>query len=98
MLSNHGRPIFLAPYSESEAGPDWLGNTELIDCEGPDRRDLRFDSNNLRAYTATYLAHFELWQLEARRHGIPLARIAASPPFLQPPSEEGIPAGAVELA
>jgi uncharacterized protein (DUF58 family) len=97
MLANHGRPIFLVPYSESEASPDWLGNTELIDCEGPDRRDLRFDADNLRAYGTTYLAHFELWRLEARRHGIPLARVAASRPLLQALSEEGIPAGAVEM-
>jgi uncharacterized protein (DUF58 family) len=98
MLANRGRPIFLAPYSEAEANPDWLGNTELMDCEGPDRRDLRFDANDLRAYSAAYLAHFELWRLEARRHGVPLARVAASRPLLQALSEEGIPAAAVELA
>jgi uncharacterized protein (DUF58 family) len=97
LLANRGRPIFLAPYSNSEASPNWLGNTELVDCESSDRRDLRFDANNLRAYSATYLAHFELWRLESRRHGVPLARVAAGRPLDQALSEEGIPAGAVEL-
>jgi uncharacterized protein (DUF58 family) len=97
MLANHGRPILIAPYCDSEANPDWLGNTELLDCESAERRDLRFDANDLRAYSATYLAHFELWRLEARRHGIPLARVAAGPPLAQALSEEGVPAAAVEL-
>lgn len=97
MLANHGRPIFLAPYSDSEARPNWLGNTELLDCESSERRDLRFDANDLRTYSATYLAHFELWRLEARRHGIPLARVAAGRALDQALSEEGIPAAAVEL-
>lgn len=97
LLANHARPILLAPYCDSEANPDWLGNTELRDCESAERRDLRFDANNLHAYSETYRAHFDLWRLEARRHGIPLARVAAGVPLAQSLSEEGIPAAAVEL-
>jgi uncharacterized protein (DUF58 family) len=97
LLANRGRSILLVPYSDSEADPDWLGNTQLIDCESEGQRNLRFDSGDLRAYSATYLAHFNLWRLEARRHGIPFARVAASRPFTQALSEEGIPAAAVEL-
>ena len=98
LLANRGRPILLAPYSDSEAKPDWLGNTELLDCESSERKDFRFDGNDLRAYSASYLAHFELWRLEARRHGIPLARVAGGRPIDQALSEEGIPAAAVEFA
>jgi len=97
LLANHGRSILLAPYSDSEANPDWLGNTELLDCESAERRDLRFNAKDLRAYSVTYLAHFNLWRLEARRHGIPLARVAADRPFAEALTEEGIPAAAVEL-
>ena len=97
LLGNHGRPILLAPYSKSEASPDWLGNRELVDCETADRRDLRFSANDLRAYSASYLAHFELWRLDARRLRIPLARVAGGRPLAQALSEEGIAAAAVEL-
>jgi uncharacterized protein (DUF58 family) len=97
LLANSGRSILLAPYSDSEANPDWLGNTELLDCESAERRDFRFDERDLRTYSAAYLAHFSLWRLETRRHGIPLARVAAGRPFAEALSLEGIPAAAVEL-
>jgi uncharacterized protein (DUF58 family) len=98
LLANHGRSILLVPYSEFEADPDWLGNTELLDCEGAECRDLHFDAEDLRAYSTVYCAHFDLWRLEARRHGIPFARVVADRSFTQALSEEGIPAAAVELA
>lgn len=97
LLANSGRSILLTPYSDSEATPDWLGNAELLDCESAERRDHQFDAKDLRAYSAAYLAHFNLWRLEAQRYGIPLARVAAGQPFAEALSVEGIPAAAVEL-
>lgn len=97
LLSGRGRAIILAPHCDAESDPDWLGNTELIDCEGPARRDLRFHADDLKFYTETYRNHFDLWRTEARRHGIPMALVAAKPAFLEALSLEGIPSGAVEL-
>jgi uncharacterized protein (DUF58 family) len=98
LLASRGRSVLLAPYSETEANPNWLGNTELLDCESAERRELRFDMKELQAYSAIYLAHFSLWRLEARRCGIAFARVAAGRPFVEALSAEGIPAAAVELA
>ena len=84
LLANHARPILLAPYCDSEANPDWLGNTELRDCESAEQRDLRFDANNLHAYSETYRAHFDLWRLEARRHGIPSRELQPACRWLNP--------------
>jgi uncharacterized protein (DUF58 family) len=97
LLAGRGRAIVLAPHCTAESDPDWLGNTELLDCEGPARRDLRFHAEDLRFYAETYRNHFDLWRTETRRHGIPLARVAAAPAFLEALSLEGVPSGAVEL-
>lgn len=97
LLGGRGRAIILAPFSRTESDPDWLGNTELRDCESSHRRDLRFHQEDLRAYGAVYRNHFDLWHLEARRHGVPLARLAAEQSFAEALTVEAVPAGAVEL-
>ncbi len=97
LLSGRGRAILFAPHCRAESNPDWIGNTELLDCEGSARRDLRFQNEDLRSYASTYQNHFDLWHSEARRHGIPLARVPAELPFTEALSQEGIPTGAVEL-
>ena len=48
LLSGRGRAILFAPNCLAESQPDWLGNTELLDCEGPARRDLRFTPEDLK--------------------------------------------------
>lgn len=98
LLSARGRGIALVPFCEAESSPDWLGNTELLDCETPARRDLRFSTEDLRNYATAYENHFELWRTEARRHGIPFARIPAESDFTSALSTEALPAGAVEFA
>jgi uncharacterized protein (DUF58 family) len=97
LLSGRGRALILAPHCQAETQPDWLGNTELLDCEGGGKRDLRFHAEDLQSYKDTYRNHFDLWRAETRRHGIPLARVAAEVPFTDALSLEGLPAGAVEL-
>lgn len=97
LLSGRGRAILLVPGCQAESDPDWLGNTELLDCEGPDRRDLRFTTEDLASYTSVYENHFSLWRLEARRHGISFARVPAELPFTDALGAEALPAGAVEL-
>jgi Uncharacterized conserved protein (some members contain a von Willebrand factor type A (vWA) domain) len=97
LLSGRGRAVILAPHCRAEGDPDWLGNTELLDCESPARGDFHFRPEDLRFYTETYRQHFDLWRVEARRHGIPFASVAAEPDFLDALSLEGIPSGAVAL-
>jgi hypothetical protein len=98
LLSARGRAIIFAPYCRAESEPDWLGNTELLDCEGEARRDLRFHAEDLANYASTYESHFAIWRQEARRQGIPLARVAAEESFLPAMQAEALPGGAVELA
>lgn len=97
LLSSRGRAIIFAPNCRAESAPDWLGNTELLDCESDARRDLRIHADDLANYTSTYENHFAIWRQEARRHGIPLARVTAEEPFLQAMQAEALPDRAVEL-
>jgi len=98
MLATRGRAVILAPGCHAEAAPDWLGNTELIDCEGAARRDLRFHPEDLRHYAEAYRSHFDLWRVAARRHGAALAQVAAGGSFTDALSAEGFASGCVELA
>lgn len=97
LLAARGRAILFVPGCEAEANPDWLGNTELLDCESDTKRDLRFHAEDLRNYAANYRNHFDLWRTEARRHGVPLACLAAEAPFIEAMTREALPAGAVEM-
>jgi hypothetical protein len=97
LLSSCGRGLIFAPSCMAESAPDWLGNTELIDCESPARRDLRFHSDDLAGYRSAYAGHFQLWRLESRRHGISLAQVAAEPAFTDALGREAIREGAVEF-
>lgn len=97
LLSARGRAILFVPGCEAESNPDWLGNTELLDCEGDARRDLRFQAEDLRNYAVNYRNHFDLWRTEARRHGVPMASVPAEIPFIDALTREALPAGAVEM-
>lgn len=97
LLSGRGRAIMLAPACQAEATPDWLGNTELLDCETSARRDLRFSAEDLKNYASAYENHFRLWRIQAQRHGISFARVPAEPTFTDALGIEALPTGAVEL-
>jgi hypothetical protein len=97
LLSSRGRALIFAPCCAAESAPDWLGNTELLDCESASRRDVRFHADDLRNYTSAYDKHFDSWRHEARRHGIPLAKVRAEAPFSEALGEEAIHQGAVEF-
>ena len=96
-MSSRGRALVFAPYCAAESAPDWLGNTELIDCENASRRDLRFQAEDLRSYSSAYDKHFDSWRHEARRHGIPFAKVRAETAFSEALGEEAIHEGAVEF-
>jgi len=97
LLSSRGRAILFVPWCGEESDPDWLGNTDLRDCETGTRRDLRFHVEDLRHYGSIYQNHFTLWRTETRRHGIPLARVSSAGDIIEALSAEGIPSGAVQI-
>lgn len=97
LLSGRGRAVLLVPGCRAEAQPDWLGNTELLDCEGPEQRDLHFTAEDLKNYSSAYENHFNLWRQEARRHGVSFACVPAEPAFTEALGLEALPAGAVNL-
>lgn len=97
LLSGRGRGIILSPQCPAESEPDWLGNTELEDCESGSLRDLRFDHQDMVRYRAAYRHHFGLWDEASRRHGIPFARVMADRPLIEALSQESLACGAVDL-
>jgi len=98
LAAGNGRVIIFAPYCAAESDPDWLGNTELADCESAVRRDFQFSPDDMRQYRATYANHFALWQDATRRYGLALARISAECPLVDALQEGALSVGAVEIA
>ncbi len=93
----HGRAVILAPYLQAEAEPDWSGNLELHDCESTQVRQQRVEPFLLERYRKSYLRHFELWQVEARRRSVPLARISCELPLAAAVRQQALAAGVFEL-
>ena len=93
----HGRAVILAPYLQAEAEPDWSGNLELHDCESTLVRQQRVEPFLLERYRKSYLRHFELWQVEARRRSVPLARISCELPLAAAVRQQALAAGVFEL-
>lgn len=98
LLSSKGRGIILSPQCAAESDPNWLGNTELLDCESGNVRDLRFENADLARYHNAYRHHFTLWDEATRRHGIGLARVRTEGTLLAALSGEPLVSGVVELA
>ena len=92
-----GRAVIIAPYLQSEADPDWNGNQEFLDCETRRIRQQRVEPYLLARYRKNYQRHFELWQQEARRRGVPLARISCEPPLGMAVRQQALPEGAFEV-
>jgi len=94
---DHGRAIILAPYLRDEAEPDWQGNLELHDCESKVVRQQRVEPMLLSRYRKSYQRHFELWQEEARRRSVPLARLSCELSLGEAVRLQALPAGTFEL-
>jgi len=97
LATGNGRGIIFAPYCAAESDPEWLGNTELADCESTARRDFQFSPDDMRQYRATYANHFALWLDATRRCGIALARVSAESPLIDALQEGALNVGAVEI-
>ena len=79
LSEGQGIGVILAPFSRAEAEPDWTGNLEMVDCESRAVRVQRIDGGALRQYRAAYVRHFDLWEAQALRFRVPVARIPAEP-------------------
>jgi uncharacterized protein (DUF58 family) len=93
----NGAAVVLAPYLQAEAEPDWRGNLDLVDCETSEVRRQRVEPYLLSRYRENYQRHFELWQQEARRRSVPLARISCESPLGTAVRQQALPAGAFEV-
>jgi len=72
-----GMSLVWAPFSQSEAEPDWTDNCELEDAETVQRLPIWADSAMLKRYRDAYSRHFDLWTAQARQLGVRVARIPA---------------------
>ncbi len=78
LTENNGLGLILAPFSRGEAEPDWSGNIEMVDSETQEVRLQRIEPEALRRYLAAYQRHFAIWEEQAARRQVALARVAAS--------------------
>ncbi len=92
----HGSIVVFAPYTESEARPDWSGNYEFIDPERKTHHPQRIEPVTLRRYLEAYANHFALWKNATRRHQAALARIPAEEDLGTALFREAVPARALE--
>jgi len=96
LTANRGRGLVLAVFSREEASPGWDGNVEFEDCETAVTEKRRVDAAILKRYQEAYARHFALWREPCARLGLPFARVAAEPPFLDALRAEGVAAGACD--
>ncbi len=83
LAANHGRSLILAPYTESESNPDWLGNLDLHDIETKTTRSQNVSPDLLERYKKSYQNHFALWRDQSTRHATTLTRIKSEVPLLE---------------
>ena len=97
LAARQGSPILLAPFSKSEADPDWSGNYEFVDAERKSRHPHRVEPSVLRRYKETYANHFTLWKNACQRHMSALARIASETDLQTSLFADAVPSGALEI-
>lgn len=93
----HGSPLIFAPFTKSEADPDWQGNYEFVEAERHTRHPHRIEPNVLRRYKEAYVNHFTIWKTSCRRYGANLARVAAESNLESALHHEAVPGGALEV-
>jgi hypothetical protein len=97
LTSAKGRGVILAPFSRDESAPDWAGNVELRDCETEARRLQHVSRDLLARYAESYERHFAIWTAAARRHAVPVVRIASEPDFHVALQADALRSGALEV-
>ena len=91
-----GLGVVLAPSARSESSPDWLGATDLEDCETGSRRLERIDETFLSEYGERYRSHFDQWRAACRRYGIAFARIPSEEDLVPALRDRALPERVVE--
>ncbi len=96
LASGRGHGVVLAPSSDAESAPDWLGPMDFEDCESGARRLERIDENRLAEYGLRYRSHFAHWQAGCRRYGIAFAQIPSQGDLTRALRDRALAEGAVE--
>jgi uncharacterized protein (DUF58 family) len=91
----HG--LYFAVHCRAETRPDWEGNLTMVDCESGIQRRQQMTPSILKNYHEAYARHFENWEMETRRMGIPMARVDASLPLTEALQQDALQRGLVEL-
>jgi uncharacterized protein (DUF58 family) len=92
-----GSPVLFAPFTQSEANPDWHGNYEFIDAEAGSRHPHRIEPSVLARYKKAYANHFSLWKSSTQRYNAALARVPANTDLEAGLHAEALASGALEV-
>lgn len=98
LASRQGSPILLAPYTASEADPEWQGQYDFIDAEKKSRHPHKIEPSVLRRYKEAYGKHFSQWKTSVARHNAAFARVASEPDLQSALLSEAVPSGTLEIA
>jgi uncharacterized protein (DUF58 family) len=97
LAARQGTPLIFAPFTDSEAHPDWQGNYEFVDAERATRHPHRIEPRNLKRYLAAYQRHFSLWKTASQRLQILMSRVPANQDLERSLHAEAIPIQALEI-
>ena len=97
LAQRQGRPMTLAPFTESEADVDWNGNHEFVDAELSTHHIRRVDDRLLKRYHTAYERHFDYWRILSQKHGALCCRVPCANNFEEAIRLEAVSAGAIEF-
>lgn len=97
LTASRSRALLLVPWTAAEADPDWLGQCELIECEGGARYPQNVSAPDLARYHQRYREHFSAWRDTCQRLAIAITRVRATGTLSQALLADAIPAQAIEL-
>lgn len=97
LAMGQAKVVILAPASATEADPPWLGNCELVECEGGQRFLRNFSETDLERYRKRYRNHFAGWQEACQRLAISFAQVRVEGAFADALLRDAVPVQAIEL-
>lgn len=97
LVSRKGFGTVFAPFTATEARPEWAGNYEFIDSEDGSRHPHRVQLNLLERYRKAYDRHFSQWKDLGHKYDVGIVRLPAEPDFSAALRWEGVAGGAIEL-
>lgn len=96
--ARQGSGIIFAPFMKSEADPGWTGTYDFIDAEKESRHPHQISPGVLDRYLKAYRNHFSLWEQEARRFQVSLARIDCGTELFSSFNQQAVRTGALEIS